>query len=85
LGGGTTVSANVAVWVRLPEVPVRMTVASPSVAVLEAVNVNVLAVVVLEGLKDAVTPLGRPLAVSATAPVKPPIGVTVIALVPAAP
>jgi hypothetical protein len=39
----------------------------------------------LAGLKDAVTPAGRPLAVSATAPVKPLIGVTVIALAPAAP
>ena len=80
-----TVSVTVVVWVRLPEVPVMVTVAPPSVAVLEAVSVSVLVVVALEGLKDAVTPAGRPLAVRATDPLKPLSGLTVIVLVPAVP
>jgi hypothetical protein len=36
-------------------------------------------------LNDAVTPVGRPEAVSATVPVNPFVGVTVIVLVPLAP
>lgn len=79
------VSATVAVWVRVPETPVIVTVARPTLAVLAAVRVNVLAPVVLAGLNDAVTPVGRPLAVSATEPLNPLIGVTVIVLVPLAP
>ena len=69
----------------MPEVPVIVTVAAPTVAVLEAVNVNVLVVVALAGLNDAVTPVGRPLAVSATVPEKPPVFASVTVLVPAAP
>jgi hypothetical protein len=61
---------------------VIVTVAGPTAAVLDAMNVNVLPVVALAGLKDAVTPLGRPLAVRATAPVKPLIGVIEIVLLP---
>ena len=63
-------SVSVVVWVRLPDVPVMVTVAEPTVAVLEAVSVNVLPVVALAGLKDAVTPVGRPVAERATNPVK---------------
>jgi hypothetical protein len=80
-----TVRATVAVCVRLPETPVTEMLVDPTAAVLEAVNVSVLDPVVLAGLKDAVTPLGRPLAERATAPVKPPDGVTVIALPAVAP
>jgi len=36
-------------------------------------------------LKEAVTPVGRPEAASATVPVNPFVGVTVIVLVPLAP
>ena len=57
-----TVSVKVAVWVRLPDAPVTVTVAGPTVAALEAVNVSALVVVALAGLKDAVTPAGSPLA-----------------------
>ena len=71
--------------VSVPEVPVIVTVADPTVAVLEAVSVSVLVPVVLAGLNDAVTPAGRPLAVRATDPVKLLISVTVIVLLPAAP
>jgi len=76
---------TIAVWLRLPEVPVMVTVAWPSVAVLEAVSVRVLVVVALAGLKDAVTPAGRPVAESATGPLKLLTGVMVTVLVPKAP
>lgn len=75
----------VAVFVRLPELPVMVTVTVPVVAMLLAVNVNVLVLVVLLGLKDAVTPLGRPEADKLTLPLKAFCGVTVIVLVPLVP
>ena len=62
-----------------------VTVAWPSVAVLDAVRVRVLLVVALAGLKDAVTPAGRPEAERATDPAKLLSGVTVMVLVPLAP
>src|SRR5436305_13784826 len=57
----------------------------PTVAVLEAASVSVLVLVVDVGLKFAVTPVGTPLALNATEPVNPPLGVTVMVLVPLAP
>jgi hypothetical protein len=61
LGAGAaavTVTPTVAVWLRLPDVPVIVTVVGPpTVAVLLAASVRVLP------LKDAVTPLGVPDAV----------------------
>ncbi|HKE96601.1 MAG TPA: hypothetical protein VKB34_19990, partial [Povalibacter sp.] len=67
-------SATVLVWVRVPEVPVTVSVAAPSVAVADALRVSVeLLPVVDAGLKLAVTPLGRPLTVRATLPVNPPV------------
>src|SRR5262249_7381934 len=84
--GWFTVRLIVAVRVRPPPDPVTVTVTAPIVAALDAVNVNTLLVPVAEaGLKLAVTPLGNPLALKATAPVKPPLRVIVIALVPLAP
>jgi hypothetical protein len=81
-----TVSAIVAEWVKLPETPVMVTVAVPVVAVLLAVSVSVLVVAVAGlGLKDAMTPLGRPEAEKVTLLLKPFCGVTVIVLVPLAP
>jgi len=80
-----TVRATVAVAVKLPDVPVMVTVAGPVVAELLAVSVKVLVVVVLAGLNAAVTPLGRPDAASVTLPVKPPVGLTVIVLMPLLP
>jgi hypothetical protein len=79
--GGFTVTVMVAVWVRAPLVPVTVTVATPKVAVLEAESVRVLVPVVEAGLNAAVTPLGSPVAVKATLPLKPPDGVTVMVLV----
>ena len=71
--------------VRLPDVPVIVTVAGPTVALPEAVNVNTLPPVVLAGLKEAVTPAGRPLTDKPTTPLKAPISVTATVLVPLVP
>ena len=61
-------------------------VAAPKVAALEAVKVKVLLVPVVEiGLKLAVTPLGNPLALKATLPVKAPTRVMAIVLATLAP
>jgi len=75
----------VAEFDKLPDVPVMVTVTVPVIAVLFAVSVNVLVLAVLLGLKDAVTPLGKPDADKLTLPLKPFCGVTVIVLVPAVP
>jgi hypothetical protein len=66
------VSDKVVVRVVEPEVAVNVTVAAPSVALLEAVNVAVteLPVVAVAGLNATVTPAGSPLALIVTAPVK---------------
>lgn len=72
-------------WMRLPEVPVMVIVAGPTVAAPEAVRVRMLVVVVLAGLKEAVTPTGRPLATRFTAPVKLLRLLTVMVLVPLLP
>jgi hypothetical protein len=71
VGGGATVSCTVSWLVRLPEVPVMVTFAEARDALLAPVNVTVLFAAVLAGEKVAVTPVGRPDAVSATAPLKP--------------
>jgi hypothetical protein len=62
-----------------------VTVAVPVVAAALAVNVTVLLVVVLPGLKDAVTPLGRPEADKLTLPLNPFTGLTVMVLPPLPP
>jgi len=81
------VSAIVVVsGVRLPEVPVMVTVAGPAVAEAPAVNVRTLVEVAGFVPNAAVTPVGRPVATSVTLPVNPLLGTTVIVLVaPAAP
>jgi hypothetical protein len=79
------VRRTVVVFIKLPEVPVMVTVTVTVDAVLLAVSVNMLALVVLVGLKEAVTPLGRPEADKLTLPLKPFCGVTVMVLVPLAP
>ena len=80
-----TVRARVVVAVRLPEVPVMVTVELPVVAVELAVRVSTLVPVVGFVPKAAVTPLGRPEAARVTLPVNPPTSVTVIVLVPLPP
>jgi hypothetical protein len=71
--------------VKLPAEPVTVTLNAPMAAVPLAVSVNVLVLAVLLGLKDAVTPPGRPDADKLTPLLKPFCGVTVIVLVPAVP
>jgi hypothetical protein len=80
-----TVRASVVDAVKLPEVPVIVTVADPVVAVLLAVSVSTLVPVVGFVPNAAVTPLGRPDAARLTLPVNPPTSVTVIVLLPLPP
>ena len=68
----TTFNEIPVVAVMLPEVPVTITSPIPMVALELAANVRMLAPVVETGLKDAVTPLGRPDATRLTLPVNPP-------------
>jgi hypothetical protein len=77
-GVAPIVSVMVVSAVVLPDVPVIVMVNTPAAAVLAADRVNTL--VVLAGLvsNEAVTPLGRSVAASVTAPVNPPTSVTVI-------
>ena len=77
-GAAFTVRLTVVACVRLPDVPVIVTVLVPVTAALLAVKVSELVLVVEAGAKAAVTPLGRPDAVKATLPVKPFLGPTVI-------
>lgn len=72
-------------FVRLPEVPVTVTLTVPVVAVPLAESVKALVPVVLAGLNEAVTPLARPEADKLTLPLKPLTGLTVIVLGPLAP
>lgn len=85
LAAALTVSAIVVVAVKLPDVPVIVTVAVPVVAVEEAVSVSTLVPVVGLVPKPAVTPLGKPDAASVTLPLNPSTSVTVIVLVPLLP
>jgi hypothetical protein len=80
-----TVSPTVVEFVKLPHVPVTVTVAGPGVATLLAISVSVLEPVVGFGLNDAVTPLGSPDADKVTPLLKPFNGITVIVLVPLPP
>lgn len=86
-----TVRAMVVVWTVEPDVPVIVTVALPVVAVEEAVRVRVDPAVLLAGgvtglgENAAVTPLGKPEAVSVVAELKPLRLVTVMVLVPLEP
>jgi len=61
---------------------VIVTLDVPVAAVLLAVSVNELVVVAEAGLKDAVTPLGKPDAEKLTLPLKPFWGATIIVLDP---
>ena len=81
-GAAFTVRLTVAVWLKLPELPVIVTVAAPVAAVPLAVSVSVLVVVAEVGLNEAVTPLGRPEADRLTPLLNPFTGVTMTVLVP---
>jgi hypothetical protein len=80
-----TVRLTEVVAVRLPDVPVIVTLEVPAVAVALAVRVNLLVVLAGFGLKPAVTPLGSPEAASVTVLLNPFNGVMVIVLVPLLP
>jgi hypothetical protein len=84
-GLAVMVRAIVVVSVRLPEVPVMVTVEVPAVAVLPAVKVTTLVEVAGLAPKEAVTPLGSPLAARVTLPLNGLISVTVMVSVPVAP
>ena len=85
-----TVSAMLALWVNAPDVPVTVTVAAPTVAPAEAVNVSVEVALPLAGgvtglvENAAVTPAGSPLALNVVAALKLfwLVMVTVLALFP---
>src|SRR5271157_149256 len=86
-----TVKAMVALWLSESEVPVTVTVAVPTVAVADAVSVSVEVTVPFAGgftglgKNVAVTPLGRPVALSVVAEMKLFWLVMVIVLVPLLP
>jgi hypothetical protein len=80
-----TVKGMVVDAVRVPDVPVIVTVDVPTVAVAPAANVTMLVPVVGLVPKVAVTPEGRPVAARATLPVKPFTSATEIVSVPLAP
>jgi hypothetical protein len=71
-GRPTTVRVMEMLCVSVPLVPLMVTVAGPTVAVAEAVKVSVLmaAPVTEAGLNVAVTPVGKPVTLRATAPEK---------------
>ncbi len=72
LGGGVTVSAMVVEAVSAPDVPVMVTVTGPPTpADALAESVRALEPVAPLLAKEAVTPLGRPVAASVTLPVNP--------------
>lgn len=73
-----TVIDRVLVTVKLPEVPVIVSVAGPEAAVLDAFNVSTLVPEVGLVPHVAVTPLGRPVTDRFALPVKPYSGVSVI-------
>ena len=86
VGGGLTVTEIDVELVKLPDEPVIVTVTVPVVAALLAVKVNVLALVELVGLKEALSPpFGRPGVEKVTLPLKPFCGVTLMVLVPLEP
>jgi hypothetical protein len=84
-GGAVTVSETEVLCDNPPELPVIVIEKVPRAAVLLAVNVSVLAPVVLVGLNPAVTPLGSPAAERLTLLLNPFSGFTVIVLAPFAP
>ena len=79
------VKATVVLAVRLLEVPVIVTVAVPTAAVLLAVSVSKLVAVAGLVPNPAVTPVGRPDAASVAVPVNPFLPETVMVVFPVAP
>ncbi len=74
-----------AVFLKLPDVPVMVTVTVPIIAVPVADRVKTLVVDAGFVLKTALTPVGRPDAVKFTFPLNPFTGLIVIVVEPLAP
>lgn len=72
-GGAFTTSVTVAVWVRLPLAPVMVSVYVPAGVVEEVVTFRVEdpAPLIEAGLKLPEAPVGNPLTLNATLPLKP--------------
>jgi len=86
VGSGVTVRAMDVAAVKVPEVPVTVTVTGPpAVAEPAAVSVSTWVPANVPAANDAVTPLGKPVAARATLPVNPPTSVTEMVLVPLLP
>ena len=85
VGDGLTVNAIEVVSLRLPDVPVTVTVAAPVVAVALAVRVNNVEELLGFGLNAAVTPAGKPEAEKLTVPLKPFAGVIEMVLLAVVP
>jgi hypothetical protein len=84
-GGDVTVTVIVTDAFRLPEVPVIVNCDAFNAVELATVSVRVLVAAVLDGLNDALTPVGSPVAVKATVPPNPACGFTVMVAVPTPP
>jgi hypothetical protein len=84
-GAAATVKGRVVFAETPPETAVMVNAAVATDAEALAVSVSLLVVLVLAGLKAAVTPVGSPPTVRLTAPVKPFTGVTVMVLFPDVP
>ena len=87
LGSDVMVNAMLVAALNVPEVPVIVTVTGVEVTVAEllAVRVSTWVPAVEPAAKEAVMPLGRPLAERETAPEEPPISVEVIVVIPLPP
>ncbi len=86
VGSAVTVRVTVVVAVRVPEIPVTVTVTGPPTAAESpAVRVSTWVPAVVPAAKLAVIPLGRADAASTTLPLNPPISVTAMVLVPVPP
>lgn len=80
-GIAATVRETVALLLRGPEAPLRVSVVVPIAAALVALTFSVVVDRVVLALKDAVTPVGTPLIVRPTALLKPSFPTTEIVLV----
>jgi len=87
LGSAVMVNAMLVFALNVPEVPVMVTVTGAEVTVDEvaAVRVSTWVPATEPGAKEAVTPLGRPLAARETVPEKPATSAGVIVIVPLPP
>jgi hypothetical protein len=87
LGAGVIQRLTVVLAVRLPEVPLIVTVAAfvVTAALLLAVSVSTCVPETVPAANDAVTPVGNPVAARVTVPLNPLAPVTVTVLVPVPP